>query len=374
MFRKTFVEIDLNAFENNLKNLQQHVGRQTSILLPVKADAYGHGICEMSKFAQDKKLVSMFGVASIDEGIELRTNGITLPVLILGLILPEREQIEALLEYNLTPTVCDRELAKAISAIAEKNAKSIHTHLKVDTGMGRIGCRPEDALEIIETISSLSNIELEGIYSHFPVADENRDEFTLNQINTLKQIIQDAESRGFSIPLKHISNSAGLQLHNDPSFNMVRPGIMSYGGMPSPDMDNILGLVPVMTFKGSVLFVKRVKSGTPLSYGLTHTTLRDTNIATVSAGYGDGYNRQLSNRASVIINGNVYPVAGRVSMDQLLVDIGDDKFNPGDEVILFGKETITANTLADLLGTIPYEITCWISKRVPRLYLYKNQA
>ena len=369
MLRKTYLEIDLHALQHNLTQIKNCVGSTVKILLPVKADAYGHGLKEISLFVQNKGLVDMLGVATPEEGIELRKAGITIPILVLGLTLPEEEIIDFILDYSLSQAVADIRIPRLMSKRAPAKANKGLVHLKVDTGMGRIGCSISEARELARDISRLKSIKLEGIFSHFPVADNGDRDFTMKQISLLKDIIKDLESDGISIPLKHIANSAGVMNFPESHCTMVRPGIISYGLLPSHDMAPTLDLIPVMTLKSCVIFTKRVPAGTPLSYGLTYRTERDSTIATVPIGYGDGYSRFLSNKARVLINNKEYPVVGRVSMDQILVNIGNDTCDSGDEVILFGKGSITSEHLAEWIGTIPYEITCNISKRVSRIYV-----
>lgn len=369
MYRKTVVEINLRAIRHNIESLKKSIHRDVKFMIPVKADAYGHGITRVSRYMEQNGLVDMLGVASLDEGIELRKGGITLPVLVLGLLMPGMEQIDALLKYGLSQTVADAELASQISERASSMNTTAALHLKVDTGMGRIGCGPDAAVAIAAEISALNNVVLEGIYSHFPDADEPACDFTLDQISTLKEIITQLDASGVSIPYRHIANSAGIINYPGSVFNMVRPGIIVYGYLPSPGIQPPFKVVPAMTMKSAIMFTKRISAGTPLSYGRTYSAEKDENIATIPLGYGDGYSRLLSNRGKVIIRDKIYPVVGRVSMDQILVNLGDDIYPAGEEVILFGEKTITADTVASWIDTIPYEITCGISKRVPRIYI-----
>ncbi len=369
MFRKTFAEIDLLAIKNNINAIKKFAGKDLKVILPVKSNAYGHGIVEVSRFVEENKIVNMLAVATLDEGVELRNSGITLPILVLCLILPDEDQINILFDYNLTQTVADAELARKISKVGQKRQKTIRLHLNIDTGMGRIGCKSEGAIKIIKEIHSLKYINLEGIYSHFPVSDEKDSEYTKNQISKFNKIIKTIQTNGLDIPIKHISNSAGIALYPEASFDMIRPGIMAYGYLPSPAMNNTINIQPAMTLKSCIMFLKRVPENTPLCYGLTYTTNSDANIATIPIGYGDGYNRFLSNKGKVLIRNKIYPVVGRVSMDQILVNLGNDEYPVGEEVILFGKEIITVNTVADWIGTISYEVTCAISDRVPRIYM-----
>ncbi|MCU0847927.1 MAG: alanine racemase [Spirochaetes bacterium] len=368
MLRRTFVEIDLGAVRHNLTAIKKAAGENVGILLPVKADAYGHGIIEISRYAEECCPVDMLGVASLDEGIELRNAGIGLPILVLGLIIPSEKQIEIIFDYDLIQTVAYPDLAEKISEIAVRRNREAQIQLKIDTGMGRIGCMPEEAPGIYKKISGMKNISIQGVYSHFPDADNPESEMTLRQVDKFKGIIDSIENEGCRVGFKHISNSAGLINYPASIFNMIRPGIMSYGYAVNGKKNN-LDLIPSMTLKSCILFIKRMKKGSTVSYGMTYTLDKDANIATIPIGYGDGYSRFLSNKGSVLIGKKSYPVAGRVCMDQIMINIGDDEYEIGEEVVLFGKEIITASTIAGWIGTIPYEITCGISKRVPRVYI-----
>ena len=370
MKKRTWAEIDLSVFKNNIKAVRKITGDGVHILLPVKADAYGHGILEIARLVESDNLARMLGVASIDEGILLRQAGITIPILILSLFLPDEDMSEYALKYDLRATVADLRSAESLSKAASRLKKTAIVHIKIDTGMGRIGCFPGEAAEIAKKTVELPGLKLEGAYSHLPSADEpDQRKFTENQINLFKNTLENIERSGIKIPLKHIANSAGTTNFPESHMDMVRPGIFSYGFAPhSADSHRILP-VPPMSFKSMIIFIKRVEKNTPLSYGLTYSTPSACNIATIAAGYGDGYSRLLSNKGKILIEGKLYPVAGRVSMDQTLVNLGDDIYPVGTEATLFGHEKFTAEDLADIIGTIPYEIICAVSKRVPRIYL-----
>lgn len=369
MLQHTRIEIDCTAIGNNLRNIKEKAGSHVRILMAIKADGYGHGAVPVARYVERHHLADMLGVSSPIEGIELREAGITLPILILGLILPDTETIDTILEYALTQTVAEYSLPASINERAELRGIRAPIHLKVDTGMGRIGCRSGHAANIAEKISSLGNISLEGIFTHFPVSDDPASPFTREQISLFRDILADISSRGITIPLQHAANSAAILNFGESYFTMIRPGVMAYGYAPSPDCRKSIVITPAMTLKSCIVFVKRVPPGTGISYGLIHSTNCETNIATIPVGYGDGYSRFLSNRGKVLIQGKEYPVVGKVCMDQILVDIGNDTYSPGEEVILFGQETITAETIAEMIGTIPYEVTCGMSKRVPRIYV-----
>lgn len=369
MLQNARVEIDLSAIRHNLLHIRSIAGDHTSLLLPIKADAYGHGAVPVARYVERRGLADMFGVSSPAEGAELRDAGIRLPILVLGLILPDAESLEAILRYSLTQTVADESLAAALANEAVRRGMQAAVHLKIDTGMGRIGCTPERAPEIAGTIAGMTGARLEGVFTHFPVSDEPASPFTSRQIALFKSAVTRIREKGIDTGLVHAANSAAIFNFHDSFFSMIRPGIAAYGYSPAHGCPGGMEIIPSMTLKSRVMFVKRVAAGTPLSYGLTHTTARDTTIATVPVGYGDGYSRALSNRGKVIIRGKTYPLVGRVCMDQILVDMGDDFCKAGEEVVLFGRDTITAETIADMVGTIPYEVTCGISKRVPRVYI-----
>ncbi len=368
MFRKTFAEIDLKAIKHNLGEIKKITGSNVRMLLPVKADAYGHGIIEVSRFIQETCSADVLGVASIDEGIELRNSGITIPVLVLGLSLYGREEIEAVIDYNLSQTIASEEEAAAIESTAGYKNSSVNVHLKIDTGMGRIGSSPGQSIDIIKKISSMKNINLEGIFSHMPLSDDINSTFNLLQIKKFSEIVNAAKNEMSTGFISHLANSAAIINYKDSFFDMVRPGIAVYGYSTVSDKKNKVEFIPAMTFKSSIIFKKRVPAETPLSYGHTYKTPEASNIATVPVGYGDGYPRSLSNKSKVIINNKTYPVVGRVCMDQILVNLGNDSYPVGQEVILFGKKIITAEDVALWANTIPYEITCSVSRRVPRIY------
>lgn len=369
MYRKTYAEIDLKAIAHNLRAFREFTGGNTKILLPVKANAYGHGIVEVSAYVEETGTADILGISSPDEAKILRGAGISLPLLNMGLILPCEDQVKAVLEYSITQTVGDYRTAKIISEKAVNCGKKATIHVKIDTGMGRIGCNTDHAVNIIRKISTLDNIFLEGVYTHFPVADEPEREMSRQQIKIFRNIIHELDKLKIIVPVKHISHSAGTLNFFDDLFDMIRPGIMSYGYQPLYGMKSEIKVIPAMTLKSCIVFTKRVKKGTGLSYGLTYFTETDSNIATIAIGYGDGYSRALSNRAKVIIKGKEYPVVGRVTMDQILVNLGNDSYEAGKEVILFGKEKITVDDIAHIYNTISYEVTCQITSRVPRVYL-----
>lgn len=365
-FRPTWAEINLKNLEHNFKEVKSRLGQEIKILVTVKADAYGHGLIPVSK-----RLVAngadFLGVASIDEGIKLRNAGIKIPILILGLIL--KKDIQPLFRYDLIPTVCDEEFALALNRKAGARNKPIRLHIKVDTGMGRIGVSHDHAFRLVEKIHKLKFIIIDGIFTHFPFADINR-KFTVFQINLFNKLVSDLKKRGIAIPLVHAANSIGLINYKESHFTMVRPGLVIYGLYPKQRMD--INLKPVLSLKTRVIFIKKVPAGCGISYGHTYITKRPTRIATLPIGYGDGYPRNLSNLAWLLIGGKRKRISGRICMDQIMVDVGAQKLKLGDEVVLIGtqgKQKITAEELARLSKTIPYEIVCGLGSRIPRIYI-----
>jgi alanine racemase len=387
-YRPTWAEINLGNLAYNFRQIKKMLEPQVKIMVTVKADAYGHGLIPVAK-----KLVAcgvdFLGVASIDEGIKLRQARISLPILILSLIL--KKDIEPLFRYKLTTTVCDEGLACALNNKAKSEGRPINVHIKVDTGMGRIGVLHQDAQGLVKKIHKLKFINIEGIFTHFAFADTDKD-FTLQQINLFNRLIRNLKAASINIPLVHAANSMGVIDYKQGHFDMVRPGLVIYGlypkenfpasrhsGIPSltgeagsRNMREKINLKPVLSLKTRVVFVKRLPGGYGISYGHDYITKKETTIVTLPIGYGDGYPRNLSNQAPVLIGGKRFKICGRICMDQVMVDVGDHSVKIGDEVVLIGsvgKNKITAEELAGLSGTIPYEIVCCLGNRIPRIYI-----
>jgi len=363
---KVTAYIDLHALSHNLNEVKKKVGRR-SIIPIVKANAYGHGLIEVSRHFL-KHGVEMLGVAFKEEAIELREAGIDIPILVLF----DREDADAFIRYDLTPVVFDLKTAKGLSKEAYKHNRYLPVHIKVDTGMGRIGIDMKKAEKIITEIVGLRNIKAEGLMSHLSEADIMNSEFTIYQIHRFKELVESLRKKGIIFRYLHIANSAGILRFRESHLNAVRPGIMLYGYGCEGGED----LIPVMTLKAGILHLKRVPKGTPISYGRRFITTRRSLIATLPIGYADGYNRLLSNQGEVLINGKRAPVVGRVCMDTLMVDVTDvPDVNIDSEALLIGlsgRERITAREIADKTGTIPYEILTSIGQRVKRVY--KNGA
>lgn len=364
-YRPTWAEVNLSNLKHNFAQVKKIVPRGVKIMVTVKADAYGHGLIPVAK-----KLVSCgvdyLGVASIDEGIKLREAKIRVPILILGLIL--KNKVDPLFKYNLAPTICTEEMAVALNKRAKNFAKPLKAHIKIDTGMGRIGVAHKEAARFIAGVAKLKFIEVEGVFTHFALADTDT-EFTTFQISLLEQLIKQLIKQGIKIPLVHAANSVGIARYPRGHFNMVRPGLVVYGLYPDATLD--IDLKPLLSLRTKIVYIKKVPKGCGISYGHTYLTKKETTIVTLPIGYGDGYPRNLSNIAPVLIGGRRFKISGRVCMDQIMVDVGNAPVLLGDEVVLIGaqgKERITAEELADLAGTIPYEIVCGLGSRIPRLY------
>lgn len=367
MERATRAVIHLDNLKHNIRQIKKHIGKNIKIYAAVKADAYGHGALEVSRAAVEEDVFS-FGVATVQEGTELRNAGIKQPVIMYSLPFPE--ELEDIVKSEISVFVTDKKSIELLGKEAYKNKKTARVHLKIDTGMGRIGCAPEDAYLLAGLISQNKNLRLEGVCTHFPVSDENKNNFTLNQLKIFNSSVKKIIDSGINPGDIHTANSGAIIGFPDSYFNAVRPGIMLYGYYPSHNQMRILDLKPVMELKTKVGFIKTVEKDTPISYGMTYKTKAKTRIAILPVGYADGYSRLLSNRGKVKIKGNYYPVAGRVCMDQIMIDIGlDSNIEAGDDVVLFGPGAQTAEDIADIMDTIPYEVTCLVTKRVSRVYM-----
>lgn len=366
-YRPTWAEIDLGAIRHNFNQVKNLIGSNVKILVAVKADAYGHGIVPVSQTLLESG-ADYLGVASIDEAMHLRQAGIKKPILIFTNALPK--EIDTVVRYDITQTVCTTDTIKMLDESAKKQKKLARVHIKVDTGMGRLGVWHKEAVNFVKKILHLKNINIEGIYTHFPSADEDDATFTHKQIENFSRLIETLAKNKIHILFRHAANSMAVIGFKKAHLNLVRPGLMIYGLYPRTDLN--IKLKPAMSFKTKIIYLKDTPPGRTISYGRTHITKTHTKIATIPVGYADGYNRLLSNRAQVLVKGTRCPVVGMICMDHSMVDVGRIKnINVGDEVVLFGrqgKQKITVEELASLCGTIPYEIVCWVSKRVPRVY------
>ncbi|NLA12077.1 MAG: alanine racemase [Firmicutes bacterium] len=376
--RPTRAEIDLDCIEHNLNELCRLLGPDVAIMAVVKADGYGHGAVEVARVVLEAG-ASWLGVALIDEGAALRRAGIDAPILLLGHTDPADSP--QLLEYRLTPTVCDLETAGLFSRYFSSRSRRWPVHLKIDTGMGRLGVSPAESIELMDVLSRLPGLELEGVFTHLSSADDEAGAaYTAEQLSLFESALAGAGERGVHPPLCHAANSAAALLYPQSRYNLVRIGIALYGYYPSPWVQQkaAVKLEPAMLLKSKISFLKKVPPQTPLSYGRTFHTAKDTVVATVSAGYADGYQRALSNRGEVLVRGRRAPVVGRICMDQLMIDVsGIEGAAPGDEVILYGgrgPEHIAVEEVAALLGTINYELLCNVGTRVPRSHIRTRRA
>lgn len=369
MYRSTWAEVDLKALEHNVQEISQHLKPGCQLMAMVKANAYGHGVIPVAKRVLEAG-ASWLAVATVDEALQLVEDGISAPTLVLGYIEPAHATV--VVEHNLRATVFSREQAAALGAAAINLGKTARIHLKVDTGMGRLGMLADQAgLAEAVAIAHTPGVEVEGIYTHLPVADIADKTTAWHQAALYQQFITDLETEAaITIPIQHLGNSAIILDMPELQFDMVRAGIILYGLYPSAEVDRQeVKLQEVMRFLTHVAYIKEVPAGYGIGYGHTYVTSRPTMVATLPVGYADGYPRHLSNRGVVGIGGRTAPVIGRVCMDQIMVDVTDlPPVAVGDEVVIFGREAdgVTAETLAELAGTISYELVTMVSSRVPR--------
>ena len=376
MFKKhdrIYASINLEAMEENFENMYASLSPDTKMIAVEKADAYGHGAVTIARRIQKKEYIWGFAAATVEEAEELRSNGIRKPILVLGYVFPE--DYETLAKKDIRPTVFNYEMAEELSEAAAKFNRVLPIHIAVDTGMTRIGFRdPEKSIEELVHIQELSNVKIEGVFTHFSRADEEDIRHTQQQYQKFQDFISRMENAGIQIPFRHCNNSAGILWHREGDMDLVRPGISIYGIYPSEEVHKgDVKLKPVMELKSHVAMIKDVESGVQVSYGGTYVTTKEiTKIATIPVGYGDGYPRSLSNKGYVLIHGKKAPILGRICMDQFMVDVTDiPQVQILDEVTLLGKDgeqEISLETLGNLSGRFPYEFTCCLNKRVPRVY------
>lgn len=368
--RASWAEIDLGAIRTNIKAIKQLLKPETMLMTIVKADAYGHGMIRVAQACIEAG-ASCLGVATLEEALTLRSANISIPILVLGHI--SADCAETAVRNHIDVTVFNLESAKFYSRAANP-ANPANLHIKLDTGMARIGLQSDEAAAaIIQEINKLPNINIKGIFTHFAEADKANKEFTRQQIKSFNSFVDRLEKVGIHIPVKHMANSAAIMDLPETQGNMVRAGIIIYGLYPSNQVHKEnLPLLPAMRLKTRISHLKRLPPDRSVSYGRTYFTRQDTVVATVPVGYADGYSRFFSNRAWAGLHGHRIPLIGTVCMDQCMFDVtGIEGVKPGDEVILFGRpqDGITADDLADLIGTINYEIVCSIAARIPRIYV-----
>ncbi len=368
----TWTEVNLDAIAKNVRNIKELIGEKKELMAVVKGNAYGHDILEVSSVVL-KNGASRLAVARLEEGIFLRKAGVVAPILILGLTL--KQQAELLVYYNITPAVCEYEMIEKLSESAIKVGKVVKVHLKVDTGMGRIGILSHDILRFIKKIRALKKVEIEGIFTHFSVADEKNKTYTEEQFKKFIEVLTLLEKEEKRIPIKHVGNSATLLDLPHMWLDLVRPGISIYGLYPSTEVRKTIKLIPAHSFRTRIVFLKELSAGEYVSYGRTYTTIKKrTKVASLPVGYADGYNRLLSNQGEVLVRGRRFPIIGRICMDQCMVDVSSLlEVKIGDEVVLWGRqeqEEITVEEISEKIGTINYEIVHMPDKkRVPKLFI-----
>ncbi len=371
----TWIEVNLDAIAQNVRNIKKLIGEKKELMAVVKGNAYGHDVLEVVPVVL-KSGATRLAVARLEEGIFLRKAGITVPILVLGLTL--KQQAELLVSYSITPAVSECEMIEKLSEEAFKEGKIVKVHLKVDTGMGRIGIFPNRVLDFVKKIKALKNIEIEGVFTHFSVADEKDKTYTEIQFKKFMEVLNILEKEGIEIPIKHVGNSATLLDLPHMWLDLIRPGISIYGLYPSKEVQKIIKLIPAHSFKTRIVFLKELPAGECISYGRTYKTKKKrTVVASLPVGYADGYNRHLSNQGEVLVRGRRFPVIGRICMDQTMIDVTNlPQVEIGDEVVLWGRqgqEEITVEEIAEKIGTINYEIVHMPDKkRVPKLFI-KNK-
>jgi alanine racemase len=362
----SWVEIDLNQFKRNIAIVREHIGK-TLFCLPIKANAYGHGLVRIGQAAEQAG-VDYLGVAHLQEGIKLRKAGIRIPILVLGAI--HEEQILDLIDFHLEFTISSKYKGDLVAAKCRGRSERCRVHIEVDTGMQRTGVRVETAPSLYEHLQKLGCFDVVGIYSHLAKGDEPDDPLSLKQIEAFTQLCNAPPFQGAAL-IRHIANSGGVLHFPSAYFEMVRPSLLTFGYPGSNVPKSLQELAPCFSLKTKVSYFKVVEEGKGISYGHRFTTTKRTRIITVPIGYGDGYRRSLSNQGFVLIHGKRFPIVGSICMDQFMVDIGDESVYVGDEVVLIGKQgdaEILVEEIASLCGTIPYEVLCFFNDRLPRIY------
>jgi len=363
----SWVEIDLEQFKKNISIIRKNIGERL-FCLPIKANAYGHGLCPIAKAAEAAG-VDYLAVAHLQEAIELRRSNVTLPILVLGAI--HEDQIADLIHFNLEFTISSIYKAKLVMQACKNLNQSCTVHIEVDTGMQRTGVQLNTTPSLFRFLQDAGCFKIKGIYSHLANADKPNDPFTALQIENFKNLLQSPPFAGQKL-LRHLSNSGGTVFYPDAHLDMVRPSYLAFGNLPKDAPESFQEIAPCFSVKSKISYFKVVDASIGISYGHSYTTPKKTRIVTIPIGYGDGFRRCLSNRAEVLIRGKRFPVVGAICMDQCMVDIGDEEAFVGEEVVLIGKQgegAISIKEVAALCDTIPYEILCSFNNRLPRLYL-----
>lgn len=366
-----YADIDLDALDNNVREIRRHISEKTMLCCVVKANAYGHGAVELAQFLEQGR-TEWFAVSSVDEALELRWAGVNKPILVLGTTFAQ--QYEAAIRNHIALTIYTIESAENLSAAALRCGMCADVHIKLDTGMSRIGFDfSESSADTIFKISQMPNLYIQGLFTHFACADMEERQTTLQQLDMYLKMVEMLRERGVEIPIKHCANSAGIMEYPQAHMDMVRAGIILYGLYPSEDISHAsVALKPVMSLKSHVAYIKTVPAGTAVSYGGTFVTDKETVLATVPVGYADGYFRSLSSKGKVLIRGEYAPICGRVCMDQFMVDVtGIVGVCEGDTVVLVGSDgerSLSAEEVANPAGSFNYELVCEVGRRVPRVY------
>ena len=372
-YSRVYARVDLDAIASNMEHMKRNLGKDTKIMAVIKADGYGHGAVQIAQMLENVDYIWGYAVATLDEAVVLKSEGMKKPVLVLGCVFPD--QYMEMLKYDIRMNVYTEEMAEAISQMAAREGMTAYMHIKLDTGMTRLGFdKSQVSVEAIHRISEMKNVCMEGIFTHFAKADEADKTFTQRQINDFVWMTEHLKEKGVEFEFEHCANSAAIIDVPEAHFDLVRAGISTFGLYPSEEVNKEnVRLRPAMTLKSHVAFVKEIEAGTPISYGGTYISEKSMKIATIPVGYADGYPRNLSNAGYVLIRGKKAPIVGRVCMDQFMVDVTDiDGVSFGDNVTLIGKdgnETISVEDLSELSGRFNYEFICDLGKRIPRVYV-----
>ena len=376
-YNRVYAEVNLNHIEHNIESMSRLLKQDCKVMVVVKANGYGHGAVQIARIFEENDRVYGYAVATVEEAIELRTQGILKPILILGYTFPA--DYEEIVSYDLIPTVFREDSLQLYADAAARAGKILKVHLKVDTGMSRIGITPDEkGMAFVEKLLTVNHLELHGIFTHFARADEAELSAAGLQFQRFCDFVSEVEARfGISIPYKHCSNSAGILALPECNLNMVRAGIAAYGLWPSGEMKReVTSLRPALSLYSRIVYIKEIQKGTAVSYGGTFVAERNMRIATIPVGYGDGYPRSLSGKGYVLIRGQKAPILGRVCMDQFMVDVSHiPDTQEHDLVTLIGRdgtEEITMEELGDISGRFHYEFACDLGRRIPRVYLYNK--
>ncbi|SMC95647.1 alanine racemase [Sporomusa malonica] len=365
--RPVWAEIDLAAIKNNVREIKKGLKPNVKFCAVVKADAYGHGAVAVARAVLSAG-ADRLAVAILTEAIELRRAGFLTPIQVLGYT--PLHQARTVAAYDVAQTVYSIEAIRALAAVGVETRKKVKIHIKIDTGMGRIGILPNEAGDFAEVVAGMEGVEIEGVFSHFATADDEDKTYAKEQFASFEEALNRISARGITVPIRHMANSAATLDLPETHLDMVRPGIILYGLWPSPEVKRRITLTPAMRLQAQIVHIKEVPVGTAISYGRTYRTETPRGIATLPIGYADGWTRLLSGKTSVIVHGQRAPVVGRICMDQCMADISDIAgVKVGDTATLFGIPELTTDEVAGILGTINYELVCMIGKRVPRVYI-----